>query len=210
MYKAFIFDFDGVIVDTTEIQIRSIVHALSAHGCDLSHPNDFDIINSTITTKAKLVKFCDKGYISMSQVEELYAAKKQIANRMMLELNPQHYFDKVEMFKFLADEEKKIAVVTNANGESTRMLLEHLDLMKYLDVLITNNDVVNPKPHPEPYVRALMSLSRLGCSLDECIIFEDSAVGLEAARATGASVCEIKSWTDVNFGLVSNIIWRST
>ena len=209
VYKAFIFDFDGVLVDTTEIQVRSILEALSKRGFEISHPSNMEIVRSTITTKAKLLKFCDKGYINMDQVEDIYEDKKQIANRMMLDLNPQHYFDKRQMFDFLKEEDKCIAIVTNANGESTRMLLEHLGFMEYLDVLITNNDVANPKPHPEPYIRALMHLARIGCDLDECIIFEDSTVGLEAARATGASVYEVKNWTDTNFGLVSNIMWRS-
>lgn len=209
MYKAFIFDFDGVLVDTTEIQIRSIVQALAKRGFDISHPSNMEIVHSTITTKAKLIKFCDKGYITMDQIAEIYKEKKRIANKMMLELDPQHYFDKREMFEYLKQEDRKIAIVTNANGESTRMLLKHLGLMDYLDVLITNNDVINSKPHPEPYIRALMHLARIGCDLDECIIFEDSTIGLEAARATGASVYEVKSWTDTNFGLVSNIMWRS-
>ena len=137
MYKAFIFDFDGVLVDTTEIQVRSILEALSKRGFEISHPSNMEIVRSTITTKAKLLKFCDKGYINMDQVEDIYEDKKQIANRMMLDLNPQHYFDKRQMFDFLKEEGKCIAIVTNANGESTRMLLEHLGFMEYLDVLIT-------------------------------------------------------------------------
>jgi|TARA_B100000530_G_scaffold146122_1_gene91504 beta-phosphoglucomutase len=209
VYKAFIFDFDGVLVDTTDIQVRSIVRALGRHGFDVRHPSDLDIVHSTITTKAKLVKFCDKGHISMDQVEAIYEDKKKIANDLMLELNPQHYFDKREAFQYLKEEKKNIAIVTNANGDSTRMLLEHLGLMEYLDVLITNSDVVNPKPHPEPYIRALMQLSRIGCGLEECIIFEDSAVGLEAARATGASVHEVKSWKDVGYGLVADLMRRA-
>lgn len=209
MYKAFIFDFDGVLVDTTEIQVRSIMHALAQNGFDVRHPSDLDIVHSTITTKAKLVKFCDKGYISMDQVEDIYEDKKRIANDLMLQLNPQHYFDKRQMFDFLVQAGYKVAVVTNANGESTRMLLKHLDFMRYLDVLITNSDVVNSKPHPEPYIRALMKLARIGCDLEECIIFEDSAVGLESARATGASVIEVKRWQDVNYGMVSDLLRRA-
>ena len=95
MYKAFIFDFDGVLVDTTDIQVRSIVRALGRNGFDVRHPSDLDIVHSTITTKAKLVKFCDKGYINMDQVETIYEDKKRIANELMLELNPKHYFCKM-------------------------------------------------------------------------------------------------------------------
>ena len=94
MYKAFIFDFDGVLVDTTDIQVRSIVRALGRNGFDIRHPSDLDIVHSTITTKAKLVKFCDKGYINMDQVERIYEDKKKIDNELMLELDPKHYFCK--------------------------------------------------------------------------------------------------------------------
>ena len=77
------------------------------------------------------------------------------------------------------------------------------DFMKYLEVLFTMSDVVNPKPHPEPYILAMIEL---GCKLEEYIIFEDSIVGIEAAKATGAAVCEIRHVNDVNFGLIANIL----
>ena len=207
MYKAFLFDFDGVLVDTTDIQVRSIAEAIkNIIGLSIKHPSDWEIIYSTITTKAKLVKLSHKGYLPLKQIEEVYTEKKRLANEMMLKLDPQHYFDKRQMFDFLKTEDKKIGVVTNANGDSTRMLLEHLDFMKYLDVLITNNDVANSKPHPEPYIRAMLEI---GCKLEECIIFEDSIVGLQAARATGAAVCEVRHVNDVNFGLVADILRRA-
>lgn len=189
-FKAFIFDFDGVLVDTTEIQVSSLKAALlDTVGVVLTHPNDWEIMSSTITTRAKLYKFAQSGKLSEVRIEEIYIAKKKIANEMMLTLNPNDYRDKIEMFEALKASDKKIAVVTNANGESTRMLLDHLGFTKYLDVLITNSDVNNPKPHAEPYIRAMV---RLGVEPDRCIIFEDSTVGLQSARATGARVKEVQ------------------
>ena len=189
-FKAFIFDFDGVLVDTTEIQVSSLKAALlDTVGVVLTHPNDWEIMSSTITTRAKLYKFAQSGKLSEVRIEEIYIAKKKIANEMMLTLNPNDYRDKIEMFEALKASDKKIAVVTNANGESTRMLLDHLGFTKYLDVLITNSDVNNPKPHAEPYIRAMV---RLGIEPDRCIIFEDSTVGLQSARATGARVKEVQ------------------
>ena len=91
MYKAFVFDFDGVLVDTTDIQVRSIVRALGRRDFNVRHPSDLEIVNSTITTKAKLIKFCDKGYITMDQVYPIYEDKKQIANELMAEINQQQY-----------------------------------------------------------------------------------------------------------------------
>jgi len=79
------------------------------------------------------------------------------------------------------------------------MLLDHLGFTKYLDTLITNNDVNNAKPHPEPYIRALV---RLGMEPDRCIIFEDSTVGLQSARATGARVQEVQHVDDVSIDYI--------
>jgi beta-phosphoglucomutase len=197
---AFIFDFDGVLVDTTAIQVSSLKAALlDTAGVLLTHPNEWEIISSTITTRAKLQKFANSGKIAEAQIEEIYTAKKKIANEMMLTLNPNDYHDKIEMFEALRASGKKIAIVTNANGESTRMLLDHLGFTKYLDTLITNSDVNNAKPHPEPYIRALV---RLDMEPDRCIIFEDSTVGLLSARATGARVQEVQHVDDVSIEYV--------
>ncbi len=197
---AFIFDFDGVLVDTTAIQVSSLKAALHAvAGVFLTHPNEWEIMSSTITTRAKLQKFVAAGKVNEEQIEEIYTAKKKIANEMMLTLNPNDYRDKIEMFEKLRAMNRKIAIVTNANGASTRMLLDHLGFTKYLDTLITNNDVNNAKPHPEPYIRALV---RLGMEPDRCIIFEDSTVGLQSARATGARVQEVQHVDDVSIDYI--------
>ena len=77
-----VFDFDGVLVDTTEIQVLSIAVAIKRiAGFPIKHPSDWEIIYSTITTKDKLIKFAKKKYLPMGQIEEIYSEKKKIAKK---------------------------------------------------------------------------------------------------------------------------------
>ena len=73
------------------------------------------------------------------------------------------------------------------------MLLEHAGVQGY-EFIISNQEVIYPKPHPEIYVQAI---HRLGLLPEEVLIVEDSPVGLEAAYATGAQVCEIQNPRDI-------------
>jgi len=203
-YTSFIFDNDGVLVDTTELQVKATLAAIDeVLNLKLTTQEDISVLKSTITTRDKLIKLCQKGYFTLNKVDAVYERKKIITNKMMSMLDSEDYQDKIEMFEFLRRENKNIAVVTNANRASTVTLLNNLGFMKYLDVLITNNDVKNTKPHAEPYVRAML---QLGGSIEDFIIFEDSVTGLASARGSGATVYEISNFRDVNTQLMEEII----
>ena len=62
--------------------------------------------------------------------------------------------------------------------------MEKADLQKYLDFTLSNQDVTKSKPDPEIYLK---SMAALGVTPDETFIFEDSQVGIDAAKASGAS-----------------------
>ena len=66
-----------------------------------------------------------------------------------------------------------------------KIILKSLGLYNFLDLLISNEDVVNPKPHSEPYIKAI---SHFGGDLKNFIIFEDSETGLTSAYGTGCKV----------------------
>jgi HAD superfamily hydrolase (TIGR01509 family) len=66
--------------------------------------------------------------------------------------------------------------------------MRHLNIINGVDGIISGDDVTLPKPHPECFIQAM---ERVGATPHETIIFEDSAMGLEAAERSGAAYVKI-------------------
>lgn len=79
-------------------------------------------------------------------------------------------------------DECNIALVTTASRRNTEDILKAFGLEKYFDLVMTREDITHNKPSPEGYIKA-MEFFR--ASPEECLIFEDSPVGMEAARRSG-------------------------
>jgi sugar-phosphatase len=80
-------------------------------------------------------------------------------------------------------------VVTSGSRLLATNRLRHCGL-PVPEVMVTSDDVVNGKPHPEPY---LMGAARLGFRPEECLVIEDAPAGIESARASGMKVIGITS-----------------
>jgi beta-phosphoglucomutase len=78
---------------------------------------------------------------------------------------------------------RKTALVTTASMESVRAILAHHGLTDLFDTVVTGNDVSRHKPDPEAYI---LAAARLQVTPNECLVFEDSDVGMAAAAAFGA------------------------
>ena len=82
-------------------------------------------------------------------------------------------------------------------------MLKSAHLFDFFDLIIGNDEIKNPKPHPEIYLTAF---DRLGVKPSECIVVEDSKHGIASAKASGATVYEVKGVDDVNLSLFINIL----
>jgi HAD superfamily hydrolase (TIGR01509 family) len=78
-----------------------------------------------------------------------------------------------------------VGLATNAEPANVDFLLDRAKLRKYFQVVIDGHHVQHPKPHPEIYLRAAQLL---GVSPQDCVVFEDSFSGVQAARAAGARI----------------------
>ncbi len=90
-----------------------------------------------------------------------------------------------EFLTLLQEEEKKLAVVTSASREKATFILNFLGIDSYFHTIITADDVVDTKPSPEPYLKAL---EELGVSADASVAFEDSLRGISSAKDAGLFV----------------------
>jgi HAD superfamily hydrolase (TIGR01509 family) len=80
------------------------------------------------------------------------------------------------------------AVVSGSTQESVRASLTTLSLLDRFETLVCAGDYINSKPHPEPY---LMAAERLGIAPEDCLVFEDTEMGIEAATAAGMASVKV-------------------
>jgi HAD superfamily hydrolase (TIGR01509 family) len=84
------------------------------------------------------------------------------------------------------------AVVSGSTRESVTASLESLNLLEKFDTLVCAGDYQRSKPHPEAF---LLAAERLGVAPANCLVFEDTAMGIQAATAAGmASVKVLQPW----------------
>ena len=97
----------------------------------------------------------------------------------------------------------RVAVVSNSIRDTIEMSLKKLQIYDLVDVIISNEDILEPKPSPEGYLKAVEVLK---ADLKSSVIVEDSRVGVMAARASGIRVVEIRTPSDLTLDLIKKEI----
>lgn len=199
-YDTFLFDLDGVLVNSDKIHYNSTIEALkNVINYNLIDNNEINsILKSTITTLDKLNYLKLKHILNDEQIINIYENKKNISNDKFLELNIEN--EKILLIKYLKENNIKVGVVTNTNKKTANILLRNI--INDIDILITNEDVNNKKPNPEPYLKAIKLLSS---DIKKCIIFEDSEIGILSAKNTNCDYFIVKNINDLNLELIKNL-----
>ena len=166
--RAFLFDLDGTLVDTTAAYVRAWHSLLAPKGALV----DADFFNTHISGLAD-EQVREKFKIAISSEEKDEEFLKHLT---CVEAIP----GAVDFVR-KCQEIGPVYVVTNSNKRAADALLDCIGLG---DVpLLTASDVKRGKPNPEPYAKAMLTL---GVSPRNCVVFEDSKGGAVSARAAGA------------------------
>jgi HAD superfamily hydrolase (TIGR01509 family) len=202
MNNAFIFDLDGVLIDSKEIHFNSLNLALSE--IDKAYVISEEDQSNTfegLSTRAKLdILSYSKGL--PKELHNVIWEKKQIYSSEMFQVFERDE-DLINIFKIIKAFNIKIGVASNAIRKTVVGSLKSLGVYDFVDYALSNEDVSNPKPNPEIY-KTMISL--LGSSPEKTIIFEDSDIGQAAAEASLAKLFPVTERKDVSLSYISKAI----
>jgi HAD superfamily hydrolase (TIGR01509 family) len=203
MIKGILFDMDGVLIDARDWHFQALNESLSPFGFSINENLHLSRLDG-LPTKVKL-DFLTKNHGFPSTLHDLIFNLKQDLTIRIASYNCKPNVQHLEMLKKIKKMDLKIGVVTNSIRKTSKLMLELSGVMEYLDILVTNEDVLKNKPFPEPYLKALESLN---LKHDEVLVIEDSPHGIESAKNARCEVIEIKSPDDLNWNLIMSALQR--
>jgi HAD superfamily hydrolase (TIGR01509 family) len=199
-----LFDLDGVLVDATEWHYVALNRALALFGFDITRYEHLSDYNGLPTRKKLQMLSVEKGL--PAALHNTLSRLKQIYTRDEILTKCRPVFEKEYMLSRLRKEGYRMAVCSNSIRESLQMMVQQSGLDEYFEFLVSNEDVSRSKPDPEIYATAM---ARMGVVPAETIIVEDSLHGLEAARRSGAHLCQVSGFLDVDYFKVRTAIDRT-
>lgn len=180
--KLAIFDMDGTLYNTNDVNYYSYKEALNKYGVEL----DYDYYCNYCNGRHYTVFIPDMVNNDKEKIEDIHNIKKNAYSKYLDKvIINSHLFNIIESIK----NNYKIVLVTTASKKNTMEILEYTNKLELFDLIITAEDIINPKPNPEGFNKAIKYYD---ANSKDCIIFEDSNVGIEAALKTGASVIRIE------------------
>lgn len=179
--KLAVFDLDGTLFDTGDVNYYAYRDALLPYGVELEKEYFVMYCNGRHYTE-----FLPQMLEDSDSIEAIHIAKKENYKKNIHKARVNiHLFELMKLLRV----EYKLAVVTTASRKNTMEILTYFGYDSLFDLVITQEDVIKKKPDPEGF---FLAMDKLGVKPGDTMIFEDSDVGLEAARASGATVFAVE------------------
>ena len=177
MIKAIFWDNDGVLVDTEKLYYRANKETFAKIGIDLSVQT---YVEYFLRRSSGTWHLAEAEGLSKDEIVKLRNERNELyGNLLFTELRA---IDGAEETLKLLYGKFTMGIVTSSRKDHFEIIHKNLDLLKYFDFVLTSGDYAEPKPSPDPYLKAV-ELS--GLNKEECIVIEDSERGLAAALQAG-------------------------
>ena len=188
--QGLIFDLDGTIANTMQNHFLSWREAVSPFGIDFTAE-----LFKSLTGKPREATILKLNELFETNMEPAAVGKV-----------------KGDTFKKMVNQTKEISIVadvvrkyhnvlpmsigTGSTRNGAKKTLEVIEMTHFFDIVITANDIENPKPHPETFLKCaeLMKINPT-----DCIVFEDGILGMQAAETAGMRVIDVNEYFKMEF-----------
>lgn len=182
--KLAIFDMDGTLFDTKNVNYKAYCKAIEECGfavdidykyyCEFCNGNNYKIFLPVLVPN-----------ITAEEMQKVHEMKKQLyAGYLGYARKNQHLFSIIDLIK----NEYQIAMVTTASRKNVDDILSAFDVLNAFDFIFTQEDVEISKPDPEGF---LLAIEKAGVTRENTLIFEDSDIGVEAAQRGGLNYIRV-------------------
>ena len=184
LFRAVIFDLDGVLADSEPWWNQIDGKLLAEHGVNYRGEYHQNVLGVSYRLA---VEFYRNAFHLSAPTDELMRRRGEIAIDF--------FANRVDLFpsakttlEQLCEMDLDLAVATSSVGASARPFLGRTGISSFFSVIVTGDEVTRGKPHPDIYLRAA---EKLALSSGECLVIEDSLSGVAAAKAANMPVATI-------------------
>lgn len=183
--KAVIFDMDGVLIDSEALHLYDFRVFLQKHNQNLTNEELSEFVGLDAKTFIGHLQEIWKPVSLLPSIEEIKEGCKYPSDSFQDMLVPHVRF----ILSHLKKNNIKIAIASSSPYNIIYKMLSINDIDSYFDVIVSGNDVQGKKPSPDIYFE---TLKRLELPSNDCIVIEDSLVGIQAAINAGLYVIAVK------------------
>jgi HAD superfamily hydrolase (TIGR01509 family) len=181
-FRAYLFDCDGTIVDSMPLHYIAWKTALGEWGCDFDEKLFYSWGGKPTR---KIVADLNKMHGLKMPVEEVACHKEELYYQLLPQLKPIP-----EVLELINAQQGRIpfAVVSGGRLDSVTRSLNVLGLMDRFETIVGSDDYIHGKPAPDAF---LLAAERLGVPPANCLVFEDTDLGIQAATAAGMAFVKV-------------------
>lgn len=186
MFKAVIFDMDGVLIDSEPLQLKRQKEYLDYLGVAVPEQELIKMVGGNKKMYFDIISKYYSGepnYRAYYQKFQQYFKDRPINYRKLL--NP----DAIPLLKWLQKQELKLALASSGAPEKIKTVLTQCQLTQFFDPVISGNMFKQSKPNPEIYNTVA---AKLGLENKQCVVIEDSDYGIAAGKNAGMFTIALK------------------
>ena len=192
--KAFIFDLDGVIVDTAKYHFLAWKKIATELGIEFTEEHNELLKGVSRVRSLDIILELGNREASQEDKNKWLTQKNNDYLSQLVDMDSSEILPGVfEVLKYLKENNQSIAL--GSASKNARPILEKTGLLSYFDAVVDGNDVSNAKPDPEVF---LMAAKLLNIEPENSIVFEDSVAGVQAANIAKMTSIGIGEATTLN------------